>query len=552
MSDGATTRLGFWLDGDATPGRNVEGESIWQAANLFSVHQNLRPYDSSNVAPAYATPAWFIGSATHKPWQNLADEVSARSGLTVRVYPVENGQYAQTDCVISELGYKDEENAIDFLKLHKDDIIAGSIKLASRTNETWPGISEYVVPITLSGITRGMNFGVINRHHAPADGRPPADFRPTRNSHTMKPSVRNNNQSVSPWQKQFGAPMYSPSGYGFQLDQIPFPRAYTQDLSKELSSGAAQWVTGQDLVLIESDVSSIGVDPYRIIPPSGIRFPSMGWQYPRASASFGTSNSFGNAYSIRIAERYVASMKAGVCDIWLRGFHRPWRCWVGGTNLELRLQTDDKGFGYPTTRIYGSYDDPLVSPQESDGEETVVGSGLARTYKGEDGKTRVNVEWPYGIPCLVRVVGNTRIEAGVDRWVYSVRVVHVGYPRTTNDQQLVCSNDVSDQGNSIFTPKCDTSNSAILAYNIAENDNTATFSAPSYKKPSPFPNFRVLPIGENRDGEKQSVCVQAMIYWSGYSHGPIFNGAQPNPSNGNFADVPQIFFCLANAVDGTC
>jgi hypothetical protein len=556
MSEDKATRLGYWLDGDATPGSFAEGNSIWEAANRFFVETNFRPRLPGSEAPWHSAPPWFIGSATHKPWQNLVDEVAARTGLTVSVEPADWGQYKYTDCVISELGYEDEERAIDFLESYKTDIIAGSIKLASRKSDTFPDISEYVVPITLSGLTRGATFGVINRHHAPADGRPPADFRPTINSHTMKPSVPGN-LALSPWQKQFGAPMYSPSGYGYQLDQIPGYIVGRLDVSGELKpgDGRAQWVVGQDMVLIESDVASIGVDPARTTFGQTDRIPSMGWQYPRASASY-TEGTFGNAYSIRLAQRYVASMKAGVCDIWLRGFHQPTQIWSGGTNLELRLQTDDKGFGYPTTRIHGSYDDPLISPQESDGEETVVGSGLARTYKGEDGKTRVNVEWPYGIPCLVRIVNNQRMEAGVDRWRYLVEVVHVAYPKATSDRPLVCSNDVNFQGNqaeNLFRPNCESVN-GIFAYNIAENDNTATFSAPSYKKPSPFPNFRVLPIGENRDGQLETVCVQAMIYWSGFSHSPIFNlsTSEPNPRNRNFADVPQIFFCLANAVDGTC
>jgi hypothetical protein len=237
--------------------------------------------------------------------------------------------------------------------------------------------------------------------------------------------------------------------------------------------------------------------------------------------------------------------KQNHADIWFTGWLMPtrddlegWMQWI-----ELRLQTDDKGFGFPTTRIWFDPDDPLVCPQPSDEDASVETLGLLRSWKGHDGRTRVALDWPFGIPCIAVIHANERITAGVDAWVYDcVFIAKKGYEDrwdhlTKGDKAEEYFGGLEDEnvevdlgGDRIYKYRA-------KAYNLAECANTGTFAAPGFKLPLAQPGFSVLPIGEDRDGNTKHVIVQGMLYWDDV---------------GGASEPPRVYFCLANAIDGDC
>ena len=259
----------------------------------------------------------------------------------------------------------------------------------------------------------------------------------------------------------------------------------------------------------------------------------------------------------------------GIADLWFRGWYSPTATqtkisdpllggdgttvinipgtiWSGGSWMELRLQTDRKGFGFPTTRIYGELEDPLFCPQADDRPLEIKTSGIAKSWRASDGKINIHVPQPFGIPCLIKIVANDGpFNTGVKAWSYLAKIVFKGRSfDATTGQYPAPPTDSTWPGQLKDFEKIEDSwaDLTIVAYNLAELANTSSFAAPGYKMPLDQAGFDILPIGKDRDGNQNEVIVQAHLYMS--------DGFDSNSTNP--ADMPVAYFCLANAIDGAC
>lgn len=253
------------------------------------------------------------------------------------------------------------------------------------------------------------------------------------------------------------------------------------------------------------------------------------------------------------SEHLIDRRRHQVCDLWFRGWIEippPNETWLGASWIEYRLQTDSNGFGFPTTRIYGDYYDPMFVPQADDRPLEVSTSGLAKSWRDARGKNHISVNWPFGIPCLIKITGNTgQFNAGVKAWSYQAKLIYKGvafdnssgqYPPPPSDPLSSWPGQLKD-----FSKLDPTwADQTIVAYNLAELANTSTFAGPGYKLPLAQNGFDILPIGLDRLGEQHEVIVQATLYMSvGYE----------DTDNVNLpADRPVAYFCLTNAIDGDC
>lgn len=238
---------------------------------------------------------------------------------------------------------------------------------------------------------------------------------------------------------------------------------------------------------------------------------------------------YSNAENIanEVALRWAGKYQSGVCDIWLRSWVMPTveQTWPGGSWIEFRLQTDGQGFPFPTTHIYGSIDDPLLGPVADDSQHDVEGSGMVQTWRGEDGRLRVHVGMPFGIPCLIRIVGNESIGSNV--WRYTAKIIR----KPGSDTAATTFKGGLETFTGLTNPEPE-----IVAYNLCEANNTGSFAGPGYKLPLVQDGFNVLPIGKDRDDILHDVVVQAMLYMGS-------TGA---------ANRVCAYFCLHNAIDGEC
>ena len=211
--------------------------------------------------------------------------------------------------------------------------------------------------------------------------------------------------------------------------------------------------------------------------------------------------------------------------------------------LELRLQTDEKGFGFPTTRIYSDIDDPLLGPVVDEGYRDIETTGLVSSWKTPTGRTRIHAEWPFGIPCMLRIYDHEEVAPNV--WRYKCDTI-----------QLADKDDTAPSGDNptyhgglrrggyggAMSPTYQLyPGEEIIAYNLTELANTSTFAGPGYKTPLTQAGFSVLPIGMDRDGNKSPVIVLAHLYQA-----PVPNFEDPD----YFLTVA--YFSLTNAVDGEC
>ena len=232
-----------------------------------------------------------------------------------------------------------------------------------------------------------------------------------------------------------------------------------------------------------------------------------------------------------VHERWKRKYNAGICDVWFRGWTMPFvtedeghgytNAWAGCSWVELRLQTDDKGFGYPTTRVYSDIQDPLLGPCEDDRVGDIEASGLVQAWRGEDGRTRVHVGAPFAIPCMITIKSAAQVSTNFWRYsavpsfkanVDTATVQFKGGIGIWNDQQT------------------------IIAYNLAEVNNTSTFAGPGYKLPLVEPGFSVLPVGTDRDGVRHDVTVLAHLCMTHQGGG----------------DRVVAYFHIHNAIDGEC
>jgi hypothetical protein len=233
-----------------------------------------------------------------------------------------------------------------------------------------------------------------------------------------------------------------------------------------------------------------------------------------------------------VAFRWRRKFDAGICDIWLRGWIMPQitgedlsgtDAWAGCSWVELRLQTDEKGFGFPTTRIYSSVDDWMLGPCEDDRVGDVEGSGLVQTWRGEDGRTRVHVGMPFAIPCMVTIKSATEVSTNV--WRYTV------VPAFKAEDDETAS--TFKGGIGIWNGGTE---GTFFAYNLAEVNNTSTFAGPGYKLPLVETGFDVLPIGTDRDGVHHDVTVLAHLCMT----------------HQGGSDRVVAYFHMHNPIDGEC
>ena len=499
--------------------RTLFQEILTDNGNLYGFDLNTSTYlmnfppdqfvEDSTIAsrsPYATSQALYSGSFTHDPFLSIMDEVAFNCGAALACVPSSDvvlpGQYTW---VAKDIRGNNMARALGFLQTHQHDVIAGAIHgtpTIADLSSYGDLVRKFLIPNEATRMIGGAGARVMRRFNPEPNGTPPAVFAATANTNSIA----------------------APSGTG---------RFDTPHLCP-VNRMADMW-----------DWFNTGTPPNANDPQHNRGF-GTSWidcdegGFRRADPSLSTNqrecavdaSSTATDLHGRINERYQYATGLGVCDIWFRGWIMPGYedCWIGGNWIELRLQTDGKGFGFPTTRIYGSFDDPMILPKLSE-ESPIKGLGLAQSWMGADGRPRVNVEWSFGIPCLIRITGNTRITAGVDAWRYTARIAHkfrddASAPAAAKEHfggidSWVGANEQDAAGE-------------IIAYNLAEVANTSTFSS-GYKKPLPQTGFSVLPIGQDRDNTLRPVVVQAMLY----------RGGPNNPRT-------CAYFCLSNAVDGDC
>jgi hypothetical protein len=458
-------------------------QSVWESSAAISL-------------AAYLSEPVELGSADHKPFLNVIDDMARNAGVAAGLFPFRTGANSRSYYVAIHAIDQGVTNAVAYLDGIRDRIIAGTI---THLGSAPPGMSgdlaRFVIPLQATKMGQPNQVYLKRGSAHPPDGRPPAVFNPSA----------------------------SLSDYTTPSDTGKFD---IEELSPIYRRGAGWDLRGA--IAAADSIHSNGPG-YGVIEPG----PYGGFACIAASGSSISPTS--GSYEQHLADRRIWGLKSGVCDVWLSG----WLCpsyqngWAGGSWIELRLQTDDKGFGFPTTRIHGSLEDSLVCPQFSDGDTAIEGGGMVRTWRGDDGKTHAHVEWPFGIPCLIRITNSTRINAGIPIWRYTANIVVKNRADATAP-----ANATEYQGGLAAFRDCASSlpEHEIIAYNISETNNSAAFAAPGYKLPFNPPTFEMLPIGEDRDGNKRDVVVQAMLY-RGYNDGTARTCA---------------YFCLTNAVDGYC
>lgn len=222
-------------------------------------------------------------------------------------------------------------------------------------------------------------------------------------------------------------------------------------------------------------------------------------------------------------------------DLWLRGWLMPSAL---GPNregcvawAELRLQTDSKGFGFPTTRFYSDRDDWLVCWQEDTGQTSVESMGMVQTYVGIDGRTRVCVNPSLPIPCILEIIDNEQI--GDNCWKYRAKIVR-------KDKDIDGKVTAGGFYSGIEVTSGFDEDEVVICYNLNEVGNGSAFAGPGYKLPLSQAGFSVLPIGQDRDGTKSPVIVLAHLMRSF------------DPVDANAVNRTVGYFSMHNAIDGAC
>lgn len=455
-----------------------------------------------------------LDSGRHAPYQSILDEVLCDT--TSAVYsvipfglPTTRGQYRHT---LMSLGFT-YSGELNFVNRVSESIIAGTLggNLASRIKLNDTAV-KYIVPMHITSLMTPP-CGIYGVPTVPPNGDAPALF-----------------DEYKGYKYADRRPNAAPSLFG-RWSGFEFPHARHKTLSlhqaefgsKDPLYGNGGW--GE----IISDFAGDG----------------RPWAYwPLSISQINDKDHPNRVMARRLSIRYqIASQNAA--DIWVRGWVMPkpdelegWMQWI-----ELRLQTDGKGFGFPTTRIWFDRNDPLVCPQFEDGNGQVKGLGLIKTWKGFDGKDRVCLDYPFGIPCLIMIIDNERITPGVDAWRYTCVFVQKSNrpdeqiipPVTEFSDELYGGLEdirVEDDGDPLNPQRVYERES--VAYNLAEAANRSDFTAPGYKKPITQPGFNVLPIGQDKDGNKRHVVVQGFIYRGGEDHRTC------------------VYFSMPNAIDGDC
>lgn len=443
-------------------------------------------------------PPISVGDFTQKPLLVVADDIAVKAGVALAYKPnyateQEVGSYIVGKYIwsIIEIG-KGNDRMVSFLNEYRNDIIAGSIYDIAGV----PDPGEPPTSLALTGIASIARIpNLIAQPIRPY--KLIADYRKSELPDGSPPNVFSDAEFKSD---------FSLGDYHKYLSN-PFDRTVP----------SRKWNLGVNK-RGESGGNYISVDQ---------------WDGASRTEKQFNKDVFGPVGApqdvVDVGERFKTKYKSGACDIWFRSWIMPNndQIWAGGSWIELRLQMDGKGFAFPTTRIYGSLDDPLLGPVTDDSQHEIESSGLVKTWRGEDGRLRVHVGQPFGIPCLLRIVSNE--PEGDNVWRYTAKIAlksnQLQNPHTFKG--LIAKFEEVQNTTLDGEPE-------ITAFNLCEVNNSAGFAGPGYKLPLVQDGFRVLPIGEDRDGVLHEVVVQAMLY-------------KDTSDNEQYA-----YFCLHNAIDGEC
>jgi hypothetical protein len=484
----------------------------------------------SNSLPEWLTPVeWETGfpgidSYSSRPVTEFADYLLTKCGLAIAVFPKQYPAEDGYNFVVKEHGliYEERSRTATYLidNDYQDDVIAGSRHGTTNdfenpdTSSTW--LARILnIPVYDRFFEDESAFGVVVRKPNQPDGRPPDVFKvdySQRNPGTL-----------------YATSDYLPNPFS---QHIPFVgETHLIGTGQRLQSSIfADEVMPARLFENRQELKSRSVS--KVYDP--IPIPPVG--------NFGNPNSqedIGNWYQELVERR----RNAEVCDIWLRGWAKPpgFDAWFGASWIEYRLQTDQDGFGYPTTRIWGDYDDPLFIPIADRGPLEISTSGLAKSWRDCRGKNHIHVDWPFGIPCLIKITGVVGpFNAGIKAWQYKAQIV------------------LRDATNSLYPPNgpflgqlvnfslidASWAEKELVAYNLAELANKTNFAAPGYRLPLAQSGFDILPIGQDRLGNTNEVIVQGMLYLDA-KVGNADDTANPD-------STAVVYFCLSNAVDGDC
>lgn len=507
---------------------------------------------NNDIYPSYSplygispSEEWFTGfpgidSITSRPLVEFCDYLMTKCNVAMHVRPrgLEEpvGQYEFTT-----LGYKrptsESSNYTinpfqEYMARYGDDLIAGSVfgKMSSFVtggSSSLPQNSKWVNRIIsyapFEETSKELVDVIVRRANIP-DGRPPDVFKVDHYNRTA--SGLTSKYLPEPFSQNIPG-IYNGYFYGYAGNRSNSAIFADEPMTIAQTSAIREKVNrGKDLFY---DLTS----PSAITPKLTSRdFEEISWYYMNA-----------------VNDR----RKHEVCDLWFRGWIEvppPEETWMGAAWIEYRLQTDSSGFGFPTTRIYSDYYDPLFVPQADDRPLEVSTSGLAKSWRDARGKNHISVEWPFGIPCLIKITGNDGpFNAGVKAWSYRAKLLYKGrvfdnssgqYPPPPSNPLATWPGQLKD-----FSKLDPTwADQTVIAYNLAELANTSTFAGPGYKLPLPQSGFDILPIGLDRLGEQHEVIVQATLYMS--------VGSEATDDVNRPADTPVAYFCLTNAIDGDC
>ena len=459
-----------------------------------------------------------MGNFNRKPLAVYIDEICSRVAACVLYAPDVNslndtnipGKFKFAARDINQSG---ATTWVDlFIRDFGKDIIAGCIKHDGNPPDPddsdeyadRPTAAEFPNIIRLS--TKPSDIIVAMRWEQKADGRPPDVFRVLSN---------NSLPNEESW---------------FSSDYLNNP--FSSSPNFQFFKVSNSKVLGSNPLFTNGAKVEHG-DAYLGVYNSDTWVPTTGYFYQRRDSINSPpelSPPFVNDYKSiywSMANRIDAKYKSGVCDLWLRSWIVPENPWPGANWVELRLQLDGKGFPFPVTHLYGDIDDPLLGPVPDDGPLDIEPSGMVQTWRGEDGRQRIHVGMPFGIPCLIRIVGNESI--GDNAWKYTAKIVF------RHDAPAFAEYHGGLRGFDVQPPNPEPE---IIAYNLCEATNSSSFAGPGYKIPLVQDGFNVLPIGEDRDGVLHDVIVQAMLYM--------------DHSGQNYGSKIQAYFCLHNAIDGEC
>jgi len=462
--------------------------SYWR---LFRTGTDI--YDDSSGGSAVEIRG--VDTMLQKPLTAMIDEVSQRASVAIAYTPTATtespGSYRFAVVDISS----GAQRMVSFLNEYKADIQAGSLlDIADGTSPSvLSGFASLArIPNVIAQTIRPKRAIVGVKRNMVADGTPPDVFSQSETSSAT-------------------------AGTGqFQSEYLndPFSRSIPTDaIDRVALAGFPKFGEGGAVHISADNWQQASRDDRRDYSVS----------------TYGTPLSEAENIANDVAGRWAYRYSSGVCDIWFRGWIFPeyTSAWPGGSWIELRLQTDRDGFGFPTTRIHGDIDDPMLGPVADDRQHEVEGSGMAQVWRGEDGRLRVHVGYPFGIPCLIKIIGREIIAAGTKAWRYSAKIVY----RKNSDTGAT-----TYKGGLESFSDLDIADPVIVAYNLMELANDSGYAGPGYELPLAQAGFDVIPIGGDRSSGSHDVIVQAMLYMG-----------SKGGENRTIA-----YFSAANAVDGDC